>query len=92
MIVRGGKDGEGVIIAIWKGSRMIKEIHVPKDLHGSVYNDNWFCKEPSWNAEETRIAYVAEVATILHASVYCKDNYGMPQHHCNSRLPLQSLL
>ncbi len=49
---------------IWKGSRVMKELQVPKDLHGSIYNDNWFSQEPAWNADETGIAYVAEVSIL----------------------------
>lgn len=59
--MRTGKEGEGIMMEIWRGSRIVKEVHVPKDLHGSVYNDNWFCKEAAWNPKETHISYVAEV-------------------------------
>ena len=62
LIARAAKDGSAIVLEIWKGSRVVRELHVPKDLHGSIYNDNWFSQEPSWNADETRIAYVAEVA------------------------------
>ena len=46
---------------VWSGSRVVRETHVPKDLHGKVYNDNWFGTGASWNADESRVAYVAEV-------------------------------
>lgn len=64
LIARGGKEGEGITLEIWSGSRVTKELQVPKDLHGSIYNDNWFSLEPAWNADETRIAYVAEVTLL----------------------------
>lgn len=64
LVARGGKEGEGITLELWKGSRVVKELQIPKDLHGSIYNDNWFSLEPAWNADETRIAYVAEVRRV----------------------------
>lgn len=49
------------MIEVWSGSRIVKELQIPKDLHGSVYNDNWFSQEPAWSPDEQHIAYVAEV-------------------------------
>lgn len=50
-----------MVLELWSGSRITAEVQVPKDLHGKIYNDNWFGTGASWNADETRIAYVAEV-------------------------------
>lgn len=71
LIVRPGKEGESVILELWRGGRLVKELHVPKDLHGNIYNDNWFSIEPAWNAEETCIAYVAEVQMLPFPSQFC---------------------
>ena len=46
---------------IWVGNRVTKELHVPKKLHGSIFNDGWFGTGAAWNADESRVAYVAEV-------------------------------
>ena len=60
---------------VWSGSRVVRETHVPKDLHGKVYNDNWFGLGAAWNADESRIAYVAEVPTL---SAACKNRICIP--------------
>ncbi len=43
------------------GSRVTKELLVPKKLHGGVYNDGWFGNGAAWSSDESRVAYVAEV-------------------------------
>lgn len=43
------------------GNRVTKELHVPKKLHGAIFNDGWFGTGAAWNADESRVAYVAEV-------------------------------
>lgn len=30
------------VLELWDRSRLLAELHVPKSLHGSVYNDGWF--------------------------------------------------
>ena len=64
---------------VWSGSRVVRETQVPKDLHGKVYNDNWFGTGASWNADETRIAYVAEVSALSAACPHrITSPAGMP--------------
>lgn len=43
------------------GNRVIKEMVVPKKVHGGVYNDGWFGSGAAWSSDESRIAYVAQV-------------------------------
>ena len=45
------------------GNRVTKELHVPKKLHGAIFNDGWFGTGAAWNADESRVAYVAEVSS-----------------------------
>ncbi len=30
------------VLEVWDRCRLLKELHVPKALHGAVYNDGWF--------------------------------------------------
>jgi hypothetical protein len=48
-------------LEVWAGGRLLKELSVPAAVHGSVYNDGWFASGADWSADESRIAYVAEV-------------------------------
>ena len=59
MVVK--KSGDSTVLEVWAGGRLVKERQVPKELHGAVYNDNWFGTGAAWSKDETRIAYVAEV-------------------------------
>ncbi|EFJ32660.1 hypothetical protein SELMODRAFT_168303 [Selaginella moellendorffii] len=48
-----------VKLQIWGPMQLLKEVHVPSKLHGSVYTDGWF-EGVSWSHDERFIAYVAE--------------------------------
>ena len=61
LVVRGGAEGNSCALEVWMGSRVLKELAVPKKLHGAVYNDGWFGIGAAWSPDESRIAYVAEV-------------------------------
>lgn len=61
LVVRGGNEGNSCTLETWMGNRVTKEMVVPKKLHGSVYNDGWFGSGAVWTANESRVAYVAEV-------------------------------
>lgn len=43
------------------GNRVIKEMVVPKKVHGGVYNDGWFGSGAAWSSDESRVVYVAQV-------------------------------
>ncbi|KAK9803410.1 hypothetical protein WJX72_008476 [[Myrmecia] bisecta] len=59
-IVRAGSDSASALLEIWGGGRLLKELSVPKSVHGPVYNDGWFGVGAAWSPDERRIAYVAE--------------------------------
>ena len=60
LVVRKGDDA--VLLEVWGGGRLLKELSVPAAVHGSVYNDGWFASGADWSADENRVAYVAEVS------------------------------
>ena len=61
LVVRAGKEGTSVVLEIWGGQSLIRDLHVPSTLHGSLFNDGWFSAGVAWTSDEQRIAYVAEV-------------------------------
>ncbi|KAK9901675.1 hypothetical protein WJX75_007946 [Coccomyxa subellipsoidea] len=61
LVVRTGKEGPSVVLEIWGGQSLIRELHVPAKVHGSIFNDGWFSAGVAWDSAEQRIAYVAEV-------------------------------
>lgn len=46
-------------LEIWGQGQLLKEMHVPAVVHGSIYSDEWF-QGVSWSEDEKYIAYVAE--------------------------------
>ena len=44
LVVRAGPAGSdaSAVLEVWDRSRVLHELHVPKALHGAVYNDGWF--------------------------------------------------
>lgn len=62
-MVRAGKEETSTILEFWGEAGIEKELHVPEKLHGSVFVDGWFSTGASWDPDEQRIAYVAEVST-----------------------------
>ena len=50
-----------VIIEVWNGISLEKELVVPDSLHGTVLNDGWWATGASWNYDESSVTYVAEV-------------------------------
>lgn len=63
-IVRGGGESKSATLEVWGGGRLLKELAVPKTLHGGVYNDGWFGAGAAWSPDESRLAYVAEVTRL----------------------------
>ena len=59
MVVRKGD--KVILLEIWAGGRLLKELAVPEAQHGPLYNDGWFGVGAEWSSDESRIAYVAEV-------------------------------
>ena len=51
----------GVLLEVWGQQRLLRELLVPKGLHGPIVNDNWFSRGAAWSPDESKIAYVAEV-------------------------------
>lgn len=51
---------DGVLLEFWSHGRMVKELQVPKTLHGPIINDGWFSRGATWNAAEDVVVYVAE--------------------------------
>lgn len=49
LILRGGSGDSSAVLELWDRSRLVKELHVPKSLHGAVYNDGWFGSGASKN-------------------------------------------
>ena len=41
---------------------------MPKDLHGPILNEAWFSSGAAWTADESRVAYVAEVCRAVNAA------------------------
>lgn len=62
-IAKPGTDAESLTIEVWGRSRLLKQLKVPKKLHGPVYNDGWFGSGASWSLDEHLLAYVAEVCS-----------------------------
>ncbi len=62
--MRAGGEGKSATLEVWGGGRLLKELAVPKTLHGSVYNDGWFGAGAAWSPDESRLAYVAEVTRL----------------------------
>ena len=60
-VVRAGSEDNSAALEIWGSGRLLKQLNVPKGLHGSVYNDGWFASGAAWSRDESCIAYVAEV-------------------------------
>ena len=61
LIARAGTEGNSVLLEVWDSDRILQEFAVPKDLHGSILNEAWFSNGAAWTADESRVAYVAEV-------------------------------
>eukprot|EP00884_Botryococcus_braunii_P019747 jgi/Botrbrau1/6456/Bobra.0034s0031.1 len=62
LLVRAGSgETEAAILEVWGASRLLKELRVPKTLHGSIFNDGWFGKGACWSPDESKLAYTAEV-------------------------------
>ena len=52
---------KGVLLELWGGGRLLREVEVPPSLHGAVYAEGWF-ESVTWTAAEDRVCYAAEAA------------------------------
>lgn len=59
--MRAGTNDTSAVVEVWGRGAVLQELHVPKALHGAVYNDGWFGAGAAWSPDESRVAYVAEV-------------------------------
>ncbi|KAL4858184.1 Acylamino-acid-releasing enzyme 1 [Chlorella vulgaris] len=71
LIVRGGSGDSSAVLELWDRSRLVKELHVPKSLHGAVYNDGWFGSGAAWSPDEQQVAYVAEAPPPARTPEWC---------------------
>ncbi len=60
----GGKDDKGCSV-LWElctsDGQVVKQTHVPTSLHGPVYAEGYISRGVAWSADESSVAYVAEV-------------------------------
>ena len=91
LVARAGSDVNSTVLEIWMGNRVTKELHVPKKLHGSIFNDGWCGTGAVWNADESRVAYVPEVTKLQYASTQSNMRTQMPQTHLLQVAVLQFL-
>ena len=64
LVTRAGTEDNSSLLEIWGHGRLLKQLNVPKSLHGSIYNDSWFgTGGGAWSPDESRFVYVAEVKT-----------------------------
>lgn len=61
LVVRAGAGEASAVLEVWGRGRLLQELHVPKGLHGALYNDGWFGAGAAWSPDESKLAYVAEV-------------------------------
>ena len=50
-----------MLLQLWRGGRLALELAVPKGLHGPLVNDGYFASGATWAADESVVAYTAEV-------------------------------
>lgn len=65
VVKKGTSEAEGAVIELWEGWHVKLQLAVPKTQHGSVYHDGLFAFGASWNSDESRVAYIAEVSRTL---------------------------
>jgi acylaminoacyl-peptidase len=58
-----------LLLELWGGGRLMREIEVPSSLHGAVYADGWF-ESVAWSSGEDRVAYVAEAPPAVRTPLW----------------------
>lgn len=71
VVAKKGGESDGCCFETWENRRVTRTIHVPKSFHGNVMCDAFFGTRAGWNADETRIVYVAEVTGTFGAQYHC---------------------
>lgn len=60
LVVRNPTESEKqVVLELWGGGRLLREVEVPATLHGAVYTDGWL-ECATWSPDEKSIVYAAE--------------------------------
>jgi hypothetical protein len=71
LIVRSGGPKGPLTIEVWQGYSKSVTIEVPDALHGPMLADKFFSVGPVWNADEDKVAYVAEVSLPAYGRDLC---------------------
>jgi acylaminoacyl-peptidase len=58
-----------LLLELWGGGRLLREVEVPPSLHGAVYADGWF-ESVAWSSGEDRVAYVAEAPPAVRTPLW----------------------
>lgn len=53
-MAKAGGEGQ-VVLELWSRHRLMRELHVPKALHGGLVNDGWFSRGPAWGPDESKV-------------------------------------
>ena len=64
-----GAASQDVVLELWGGGRVLREVEVPLAVHAAVYGDGWF-EGVAWNAVEDRVAYVAEAPAAVRTPLW----------------------
>lgn len=70
LVARAGSEGNSASLEIWGHGRVLKQLNVPKALHGPLYNDGWFASGAAWSPDEHRVAYCAEVCWLIQGAFH----------------------
>ncbi|KAK9806703.1 hypothetical protein WJX73_010367 [Symbiochloris irregularis] len=71
LVTRAGTEGNSAVLEVWGHGRLLRQLNVPKALHGPVVNDGWFASGAAWSPDESQIAYVAEAAPAKQTPLWC---------------------
>ncbi|KAG2495995.1 hypothetical protein HYH03_005919 [Edaphochlamys debaryana] len=61
VFLKAPSDATSALLQLWRGGRMALELAVPKALHGPLVNDGYFASGAAWAADESAVAYTAEL-------------------------------
>ena len=72
-------DGGALRVDVWRGACKAYTLEVPETLHGPLLIEDFFCNGPAWSADETAIAYVAQVRRIPQAHSWTPPQRAPPR-------------
>lgn len=84
------------VLEVWDRSRCLHELHVPKSLHGGIFNDGWFGTGVCcMHACRCAVALQRRACDLVHAVVVTQCSSASTlsaHHHCapNHGLPTQA--